>query len=56
MLKFDVGGGGGGGAGGAPAREDVGFLEAGGGMGGFLPIGGGGRGLEIAISGLESDV
>jgi len=54
VLRFDVGGGGGG-AGGALANEDVGFLEAGGGIGGFLPTGGGGFGLDIAISGLESD-
>lgn len=54
MLKFDAGpGGGGGGGGGAPAGDDVGFLEAGGGMGGFFPIGGGGLGLEMAISGVE---
>jgi hypothetical protein len=50
VLKFEAGGGGGGGA---PIKEDVGFLDAGGGIGGFFPIGGGGLGLEIAISGVE---
>lgn len=34
-------------------KADVGFLDAGGGMGGFFPMGGGGLGLETAISGFE---
>ena len=45
--------GGGGGAGGTDGVED-GFLDAGGGMGGFLPIGGGGFGFPSpCISGVE---
>lgn len=35
--------------------DDVGFLDAGGGMGGFFPIGGGSFGLETAISGVECE-
>jgi hypothetical protein len=35
--------------------EDVGFLDDGGGIGGFFPIGGGGLGLETAISGVECE-
>ena len=38
--------------GGAPT---VGFLDAGGGIGGFFPIGGGGLGLDTAISGVECE-
>jgi hypothetical protein len=33
----------------------VGFLDAGGGIGGFFPIGGGGLGFECAISGVECE-
>lgn len=52
MLKLEAGGGRGGGA---PIKADVGFLDAGGGIGGFFPMGGGGLGLEMAISGVDCE-
>lgn len=45
--------GGGGGADGIDDAVDEGFRDEGGGIGGFLPIGGGGLGLEMLISGLD---
>lgn len=54
-MAVIVGGGGGGAAAGAGAGTAEGFLDAGGGIGGFLPTGRGGLGLLAAKSVVESE-